>query len=244
MLVWPFPALLAWALAWALMTGLLQLRLPPAVALGAALLLSLLAAGWGATRWRRVFIAAGFPLSWLLLAGLGQGTPAWLWLLPLGMLAAVYPLHAWSDAPLFPTPASALQGLAGRLGVPADALIVDAGCGLGDGLRALRSEFPKARLLGWEWSWPLAWLCRWRCRDAQVLRADIWRCDWSAPDVVYLFQRPESMPRAMAKAAAEMRPGSWLVSLEFEAAGWAPQGRLQSVAGKPVWLYRAPFRDR
>jgi hypothetical protein len=58
--------------------------------------------------------------------------------------------------------------------------------------------------------------------------------------MVYLFQRPESMPRAVAKAQAEMKPGSWLVSLEFEALAWKPSARLETVASKPVWLYKMP----
>ena len=54
---------------------------------------------------------------------------------------------------------------------------------------------------------------------ATVRRADIWAADWSGYDLVYLFQRPESMPRAAAKAARELRPGAWLASLEFPGAG-------------------------
>ena len=68
---------------------------------------------------------------------------------------------------------------------------------------------------------PLA--ARLRCPYARVRRADLWRGRWSGYDLVYLFQRPESMPRALAKACAEMARGSWVVSLEFEAAGWQPQ---------------------
>ena len=87
-------------------------------------------------------------------------------------------------------------------------------------------------------------MCRLRCRFAAVRRADIWAQDWSGYRMVYLFQRPESMPRAMEKAAAELAPGAWLVSLEFEASGYQPQARLESVKGKPVWLYQVPFRRR
>jgi len=35
-----------------------------------------------------------------------------------------------------------------------------------------------------------------------------------------------------------MRPGSWLVSLEFEAVGRAPQARMALASGRPVWVYR------
>jgi SAM-dependent methyltransferase len=155
-------------------------------------------------------------------------------------------MQAWRDAPVFPTPARALAGLAAAAPLPDGARVLDAGCGLGAGLRALRSEYPQARLEGLEWSWLLALACRLRCRlsgsGAQVQRGDIWAADWSGYDLVYLFQRPESMPRALEKAARELRPGAWLVSLEFEAAGWRPQARLNALEGKPVWLYRAPFQ--
>jgi hypothetical protein len=76
-----------------------------------------------------------------------------------------------------------------------------------------------------------------------VRQGDIWRADWSAYDMVYLFQRPESMPRAVAKARAELKPGAWLVSLEFEATELTAQAQLTAPGGKPVWLYRIDQRD-
>jgi len=243
MLIWPLPALLTWALAWGVFLGLRVAGLGAVAAFVLALLVSGLPAWTGRTPWRRVFMLAGFPLS-LLASGAAAGLPAWAWLLPLALLLALYPLNTWRDAPLFPTPATALRGLADKAPLPDGARVVDAGCGLGAGLKALHGEYPQARIHGLEWSWPLTALCALRCRFAQVRRDDIWAADWSGYDLVYLFQRPESMPRAMDKAAGELRPGSWLVSLEFEAGGWAPQGVLQNVDGKPVWLYQAPFRRR
>jgi hypothetical protein len=59
---------------------------------------------------------------------------------------------------------------------------------------------------------------------------------------VYLFQRPESLPRALAKADAEMADGGWLASLEFEASGWRPHAVLRCPDGRPLWLYRLPPR--
>ena len=108
----------------------------------------------------------------------------------------LYPVSTWRDAPLFPTPVGALRGLAALAPLPANASLVDAGCGLGDGLRELHREYPDARIEGLEWSWPLRLACAWRCRFARVRRADIWAANWSGYGMVYLFQRPESMPRA------------------------------------------------
>jgi hypothetical protein len=243
MLIWPLPALLTWAVAWVLFVGLQTAGLGPVAAFVVALLAAGLAAWTGRTPWRRLFMLAGFPLS-LLISGAAAGVPGWVWLLPLVLLLGLYPLGSWGDAPLFPTPEEALDGLAQQVPLPEGAAVVDAGCGLGAGLRALHRQYPQAQLHGLEWSWPLALLCRLRCRFARVRRADIWAEDWSGYRLVYLFQRPESMPRAMDKATAELAPGAWLVSLEFEAAGYKPQVRLETVPGKPVWLYQAPFRRR
>jgi hypothetical protein len=70
------------------------------------------------------------------------------------------------------------------------------------------------------------------------VRGDMWAASWADADLVYLFQRPESMARAWAKAEREMAPGSWLVSLEFEIAARTPVARLEGAGGRPVWVYR------
>ncbi len=235
---WPLPALLAWAAGWAAMTGLARTgALPAALAVAAGLLLAAVPAIFAATFWRRVIVAAGFPLS-LLVSGVATQLPAWAWLLPLAALALAYPVTAWRDAPVFPTPRNALAGLDQHVALPATASLLDAGCGLGHGLRALRAVWPQAQLSGVEWSWPLTLATKLGCPWAQVARGDMWRGSWAGHDLVYLFQRPESMARALAKADAEMRPGSWVVSLEFEAAGRAPHARLDMASGRPVWIYR------
>ncbi len=242
-LVWPLPALLSWAGGWAVFALLRAAGAPLAAAITAAVALGAALSVVGSTPWRRVFIAAGFPLS-LAASGLAGAMPAWGWLLPLALLAVVYPLNAWRDAPLFPTPTDALNGLARLVPLPPRAHILDAGCGLGDGLIELRREYPRAALHGLEWSWPLRFLCAWRCRDARVRRADIWAADWSACDLVYVFQRPESMDRAAEKATRELRPGAWLVSLEFDAPGFAPTKVIECADGRRLWLYQVPFRAR
>lgn len=240
-LPWPLPALLAWGIAWLVFIALSTLGVAPWLALLAASALGVPLCLWGSTPWRRVFIFAGFPLS-LLASGVASGLPAWAWLAPLGLLLLLYPITSWRDAPLFPTPAGGLRGLAHLAPLPAGARVVDAGCGVGDGLRELQREYPAAQIEGLEWSWPLRFICAWRCGFARVRRADIWATDWSAYDMVYLFQRPESMPRAGEKAARELKQGAWLVSLEFEVATLAPHKVLQCTDGRSVWLYQAPFR--
>lgn len=240
-MTWPLPALVAWSMAWLAYAALAAAGVAPWLALLAASALGVPLCLWGSTPWRRVFIAAGFPLS-LFASGVAGSLPAWAWLAPLALLLLLYPLNAWRDAPLFPTPAGGLRGLAALVPLPAQARVIDAGCGIGDGLRELHREYPDAHIEGIEWSWPLRLICALRCRFARIRRADLWAADWSAYALVYLFQRPESMPRAAAKAARELRHGAWLASLEFEVPALRPQQILQCADGRRVWLYQAPFQ--
>jgi len=236
-LVWPLPALLAWALAWALFLGLHARGISPAWSVSSATALGLCGALMVRAPWRRLLIVAGFPAS-LAASGLGQSFPAWIWLVPLGLLALLYPMNVWRDAPLFPTPEGILEGLPRLAPLPHGARILDAGSGLGAGLAELHRVYPECDLTGLEWSWPLRLLCGRRAPFATVRRDDIWQADWSGYDLVYMFQRPESMGPAAEKARRELRPGSWLVSLEFEATDLKPAAVLRNRQGKPVWVYR------
>jgi len=236
---WPLPALAAWAGCWAVFLSMARLGADSAPAFLAAALAGAALAGTGATPWRRVFIGAGFPLS-LAVSGAADALPAWAWLLPLALLALVYPVRAWRDAPFFPTPRGALRGLSAALPLADGSRALDAGCGLGDALLELRREYPGTALEGVEWSWPLRLACALRCRFARVRRGDMWRVDWSGFDLVYIFQRPESTSRAAAKARAELKSDAWLASLEFEVAGWPPSAVFRCADERPLWLYRMP----
>lgn len=241
-LPWPLPALATWLAAWLLLWLLAPvaaaqawpLAIPWLVAAAAGALLALLPRR--ASGWRRLFMAGGFPVS-AALSGTAA-VPSWAWLLPMGLLLAAYPLRTWRDAPLFPTPADALLGLADLVPLAPGARVLDAGCGLGHGLSALRRTWPQARIEGIEWSGPLRLAAALRCPWARVRRGDMWADPWQGCAVVYLFQRPESMARAWAKASAELAPGAWLVSLAFEVPGVVPTAALGPPGARRVWVYR------
>lgn len=214
--LWPASALLCWLLGWGLLTVLRPLGPVPAL-LGAVGPVAVLA--WlHERRWRRFMVLGGFVAS--LLAGPGLALlPAWSWLVPLGLLLLMYPRSTWRDAPLFPTPTGALASVADQIPLRPGARILDAGCGLGAGLRELHRCFPAAELHGIEWSPLLAFVCRLRHPWAQVRRGDMWALSWAGFDVIYLFQRPESMAQAEAKAQSELESGAWLISLDFPLPG-------------------------
>jgi SAM-dependent methyltransferase len=238
---WPLPALWSWLAAWFIYSAALAGGLAPGPALaGGAAVGALL--GWlQPVRWRRLIVAVGFPASVLALGWQG-GASGLLWLAPLALLWWLYPRRAWSEAPLFPTPAGALAPLPTAAPLPAGARVLDAGCGVGDGLRELLRTFPAAQVEGVEWSRPLAVIARWRARGAVVRQGDLWADDWAPFALVYVFQRPESMPRVWAKACSEMGEGAWLVSLDFAVPDVAPVASWQLASGKSVWVYR-PVRN-
>jgi len=236
---WPLPALLSWGAAWLLFMQLQHLGLSPMSALLAAALLGAALAFLHSARWRRLMVALGFPLS-MLLAGGAAAWPAWAWLLPLALLLLAYPRRSWGDAPLFPTPRHALQELRQLLPLADGERVLDAGCGLGHGLRELRRCYPQAQLQGIEWSPLLARLAGWLCPWAQIERGDMWAQSWQPFGLVYVFQRPESMARVWAKARAEMRPGTSLVSLDFEIEGQLAEACLELGGRHRVWVYRLP----
>jgi hypothetical protein len=232
---WPLPALLAWAGGWAAWVLSVTTGTPTGLGLLSGLAVSAVLAASCRGRWRQGIAAAGFPLSALGL-GLGQALPPWVWLLALLPLLLAYPLRAWRDAPFFPTPHDALCGLDGVVGMPKR--VLDAGCGLGHGLAALRRLWPGAELHGVEWSLPLALAARLRCRWAWVRRGDMWAGSWAGYDLVYVFQRPESMARVFDKARRELGPQGWLASLEFPVPGQPAAACLQGAGRRPLWIYR------
>ena len=234
---WPLPAVLAWTAAWGAWSAACVLAWPPAAAFGLGLAAGAALAWPCATAWRRTLAAGGFPLSaWAL--GAAAALPPWAWLALLLPLLAAYPVRAWRDAPFFPTPAFALAGLDAVVRCPRR--VLDAGCGLGHGLQALRRLWPEAILHGLEWSALLSAAAAWRCRrvNVQVRRGDMWAASWAGHDLVYVFQRPESMARVFDKARRELAPAAWLVSLEFAVPGQAPWACLQGPGRRPVWIYR------
>ncbi|MFM8769352.1 MAG: class I SAM-dependent methyltransferase [Rubrivivax sp.] len=210
---------------------------------GWALLAGLVPAVWAQSRtsgaWRRAAVVLGLPLSLALTFGL-SAVPPWAWLGAAVALLVLYPLQAWRDAPIFPTPVRALQGLASVAPLPSGARILDVGSGLGHGMSALRMAYPDALVEGVERSAALVLISRLRPGLGRVRHADMWRLSWTGFSLVYCFQRPESMWRAWEKARYELAAGSWLVSLEFEVPGVQAHARLTCHDGRALWIYRMP----
>ena len=69
-LIWPLPALLAWAASWAVFVALGRV-LPVWLALCVGCAVGTVASLWGHSWWRRCMIALGFPLSLAVVGAVG-----------------------------------------------------------------------------------------------------------------------------------------------------------------------------
>ena len=113
--------------------------------------------------------------------------------------------------------------------------VLDAGCGLGDGLKALRAAYPRraAARAGMELAAGL--LCRLRCLLGQgAPRRYLGRRTGVPMRWCICSSARKAWPAWPRRPAPEMVPGNWLVSLAFELPGVRPSMRLQSFAGHGV----------
>ena len=97
---------------------------------------------------------------------------------------------------------------------------LELGSGLGGWSLHLKQCRPSLQVTGVELAY-LPWLVSWlraRFRDSgcRFLHGDYRQFDWSAYDVVYAYLSPLVMEAVWRQANQQMRPGSWLISCEFD----------------------------
>jgi SAM-dependent methyltransferase len=108
---------------------------------------------------------------------------------------------------------------------------IDIGSGFGGFVLELARLRPDSSFEGIELA-PLPWLvsrlrARWSGSRAQFRRGDYLSLDFAVYDVVFAYLSPAAMLALWEKAHREMRPGTLLLSLEFDIPGHAPDLTLQ-----------------
>ena len=225
--------LLVQLIAWALIFVALALGAPlagSALALAQGLCAALIGFWIGAAAWWLIFHLAFVPLIWLS----SQMTIAPGWFLAAFVVMALFYWTTFrTQVPLFLSNRNTVDALARLLPTRA-ARVLDAGAGTGSALRPLASERPDCQFVGVEAApapWLIGHLLAGKQHNLEWRRGDMWSLDWSDFDVVYVFLSPVPMARVWAKACAEMRPGSRLVSNSFEIPDVAPERVIPARAG-------------
>ena len=170
--------------------------------------------------------------------------PPWLWLTGFALLLLVFWRTDRSRVPLYLTNATATGAVAGLL--PAGPrFVLDAGCGDGALLRRLSRARPDCEFVGIEHA-PLTWLWARLASIGQhnlhIRLGNFWKQPLTPYDVVYVFLSPAPMPDLWAKASAEMRPGTLLVSNSFPVPDLPVEQeiRVEDRRGTRLHCYRLP----
>ncbi|ENO90667.1 class I SAM-dependent methyltransferase [Thauera linaloolentis] len=194
-------------------------------------------------RWWLAIHLGFLPLA-VLAHGLSRALglhPGW-YLAGFVLLLLVYWTSFRTQVPLYLSN-RATAAAVGRLLPAAPACVLDIGAGTGSLLRPLARMRTDCRFTGIELApapWLLGRLLAVRFPNIEWRRGDLFAPSWSDYDVVYAFLSPVPMAAVWAKACAEMKPGSLLVSNGFVVPGAEPE-RIVEVAdrrGTRLHVYR------
>lgn len=142
-------------------------------------------------------------------------------------MCALYWSTYRTRVPFYPSRPAVWKAVAGLLPDRPDMRFIDIGSGIGGMVHYLARTRPSGQFTGIEIA-PLPWLIS-RARGGlrgsrgSFVRGDYNRLDFSEFDVVFAYLSPAAMDALWAKAVREMRPGSLLLSYEFQVTGVEPQ---------------------
>lgn len=212
---WPIFLFFSWITDWLLFLLLLNLEFLSSISF--AIVLGFIVAKLfiiKTSKWQKLILALGFPLSSFLLQ-INNASSTIGWLMPLIILLIIYPPKSWKDAPIFPTPKDSLLGLNSVLNLKNNSKILDFGSGAGHGIKAILQEWPNSYIFGVENSILLYLYTKIKYRKVTLIFDNMWNIHLSNFNVLYVFQRPETMLQIWEKAKKEMPPGSFVISLSF-----------------------------
>jgi len=173
---------------------------------------------------------------------LSLDAPGWLWPALFVVSLLVYWNSARAQVPLYLSNRTTWAALRELLPAGPAFNFIDLGCGVGGTTQYLARHLPEGRFLGVETA-PLPFAVS-KLRqmmsgpgNARIAYASLWDQDLSKFDVVYAFLSPAPMPKLYAKARAEMRPGSRLISNSFEVPGHPADEILELDDGRHTRLH-------
>lgn len=180
-----------------------------------------------------------FLFAPLAVLALSLGLPPWVWLLGFVLLLLVFWRTDTSRVPLYMSNFSTTERLVALLPV-VPCRLIDLGCGDGSVLRQLAHARPDCQFFGLEhapltWAW--AWIWGLHLPNLHIGYGSFWGHSLADYDVVYAFLSPVPMSRLWAKACAEAKPGTLLVSNSFAVPSIAPTRQVHVDDSRETCLY-------
>jgi len=190
--------------------------------------------------WRAIELV--FPSCVLVARGLDLPPGVFLVLFVLFLL--VYWSTFRTQVPYYPSGRGAWDAVADALPTDRPLAIADVGSGLGGLVLDLARRRPDSQVDGIELA-PLPWfVSRLRAKlsgsRARFLHGDYEALNFGHYDVVFAYLSPAAMAGLWRKAESEMRPGSILLSYEFDIPGRMPDRRIVTTNSKKI-LYLWQF---
>ena len=172
--------------------------------------------------WWLVIQAAFVPA---IVLTLNQGTTATAYLVAFALFWLIFRDNTTERVPLYLSSDRCWQAVGDCLPGDRPIRLLDAGCGLGGGIRTLARRYPESLFEGIE-SAPLPWLYAWfmarNLPNCRVRLGNYREIHFRDFDVVYAFLSPQPMPGLWCKVRREMRPGSLFISNSFSVPGFEP----------------------
>ena len=122
-------------------------------------------------------------------------------------------------------------------------VLVDLGCGDGRVLRKARKSYG-VRAIGYEvniLAYLKAQVLSIGCRDVEIKYKNFWSADLSEADVVFCYLYPDVMRRLARKLKTDLRPGTLIVSANFDIPGFELDRLLHSAGSAhrdPLYVYQ------
>ncbi len=215
----------------------------PRLALALHGLVSLILVWWWGLPWWWRFIVLVFAPAVAL--GMQAELSAWIWGLGFLLIAGISWGAVSTRVPLFLSNRNVWSAVESLLS-PDPIRVIDLGSGLGGLAMHLAKHRPDMTVEGIELA-PLTWFAGWlrglvNHSRARLRFGDYRRLSFADYDLAFAFLSPAAMPDLWAKANAEMRAGTLLVSCEFEIPGVPPWQRIEIPEGRPllVWKMAGP----
>lgn len=150
-------------------------------------------------------------------------------------------------APFVSTRPKVIKKIIDELAMKEDAVVYELGCGRAGFLRALRKKYPKAKLVGVEYSfWPFVVAeiqNSFTKSRIDIKKKSMFKVDISGADVIYCYLNAKMMEELAKKFKTECKPGATVISYTFALHGMPSEKVLEIGKHEKVYFYRIEDRQ-